>query len=147
MNHCDRTSIYSDCKFLSHELGMGQSQNRKWWILLLYFIIRMVYGLTWGKEEDALLDSTSEQICFRFPKWMCCPVANGSHASHKTVQDISSRQPLKYAFVNFVWYTLPIFSEQRSDSFLTSLRKTDERYFPTRWGYLVRSPYPFSDRI
>jgi hypothetical protein len=62
----------------------------------------MVYGLTWQKEEDALLDSTSEQNPFRFPKRMCCPLANGSHASHKTGQDISSRQSPKYALVKFV---------------------------------------------
>jgi hypothetical protein len=62
----------------------------------------MVYVLTWQKEEDALLDSISEQTPFRFPKRMCCPVANGSHASQIIVQDISSRQSPKYALANFV---------------------------------------------
>jgi hypothetical protein len=99
---CDRTCSYSDRKFLSHELGIGQSQNHKWRINCLFLIIRMVHGLTWQKEEDSLLDSTYEQNPFRFPKRMCCPVANGSHASHKTVYDISSRQSPKYALANFV---------------------------------------------
>jgi hypothetical protein len=69
---------------------------------LLFHIIRMVYGLTWQKEDDALLDSTSEQEPFLIPKRMCCPVANGSHASHITGHDISSRHSPKYAIVNFI---------------------------------------------
>jgi hypothetical protein len=102
----------------------------------------MVYGFTWQKEEEALLDSTSEQNTFRFPKRMCCPVANGSPASHKQfrifLQDNHRNMHLLISFDRLSQSYRnkgPTFSAQVGE-------KTDERYFPTRWGYLVRRPYP-----
>ena len=72
MNHCERTCIYSDRKFLSHELRMGQSKKSRMVNNFIIYYYNNGLGANLANGEDALLDSTPEQNTFRFRKKCIC---------------------------------------------------------------------------
>ena len=72
MNHCERTCIYSDRKFLSHELRMGQSKKSRMVNNFIIYYYNNGLGVNLANGEDALLDSTPEQNPFRFRKKCVC---------------------------------------------------------------------------